>query len=40
MEDDDIYTPNCPRCLVRLSPEVVGGQFVWRCPECGMLKLS
>jgi tRNA(Ile2) C34 agmatinyltransferase TiaS len=37
--DDDLNTPNCERCLVQMEPdgeEVV----VWRCPECGLIRLT
>ncbi|WP_429457487.1 zf-TFIIB domain-containing protein [Microbacterium sp. ZKA21] len=30
-------TPNCPQCLTRMEPADVGGEPMWRCPECGTL---
>jgi hypothetical protein len=37
---DDLDTPNCPVDLLPMEAEEVGQAIAWRCPECGLVKLS
>jgi len=39
MDDDDLGTPNCTRCLVRMTPETLNGVVAWVCPDCGLVRL-
>lgn len=34
-EELGIFTPNCPKCLVRMQT----GEAGWTCPECGLAKV-
>ncbi|TFB92788.1 zf-TFIIB domain-containing protein [Cryobacterium sp. HLT2-28] len=36
---DGLETPNCPACLHRMEPIERWGAVVWRCPECGLVRL-
>ncbi|PXA71862.1 zf-TFIIB domain-containing protein [Cryobacterium arcticum] len=36
---EDLDTPNCPDCLSRMEPVERWTAVVWRCPECGMVRL-
>ncbi|WP_349357312.1 zf-TFIIB domain-containing protein [Salinibacterium sp. G-O1] len=36
MDLDDLDTPNCPACLVRMEPTGERLGIAWRCPECGL----
>jgi hypothetical protein len=36
---DDLDRPNCPRDLVAMEAVEMNGAVVWRCPECGLVKM-
>ena len=36
---DDLDTPNCPACLMRMEPADGMTATLWRCPECGLVRL-
>ncbi|TFC38968.1 hypothetical protein E3O28_03810 [Cryobacterium sp. TMT2-14] len=36
---DYLDTPNCPACLMRMEPVEGMTTTLWRCPECGLVKL-
>ncbi|WP_370260532.1 zf-TFIIB domain-containing protein [Cryobacterium sp. TMT3-29-2] len=36
---DDLDTPNCPACLVRMAAVERWGAAFWKCAECGLVKL-
>lgn len=36
---DDLDTPNCPDCLMRMEPVEGLTATFWKCSECGQVKL-
>ena len=38
-ELDDVDTPNCAKDLVPMQAIEVNETVVWKCPECGLIKL-
>ncbi|WP_141990692.1 zf-TFIIB domain-containing protein [Rhodoglobus vestalii] len=36
---DDLHTPNCERCLLRMNAIERNGVVVWQCPQCGLVRL-
>ncbi|WP_374113637.1 zf-TFIIB domain-containing protein [Microbacterium sp. zg.Y909] len=34
------FSPTCARCLVQLEPALVRDSPVWRCPSCGLIRIS
>ena len=36
--DDALNTPNCGACLHRMEPELLEGELVWCCTNCGAVR--
>lgn len=38
LRDEVLNTPNCRECLHPMAPELIEGEAVWQCANCGAIR--